>query len=283
MTIPLALRDVALARDAEEALSLIETRVVQGLESALRMSALDDVVWAVGLRYADDQEEFEPASVHIGLLREQKSALNAKRMDQLYDPVWDLHRWSCESELDPWPSDQPDFAAANELLAQALEDAGVVNPVRWVLARVARAATARAQPVPVTDDFVVVPVDPAAYDEIAHNVGFCAPAATFDNFIGRILITPTTGREDAIAYLQEYANEMITEYLGTFWCTAGGEDGQEDGPFHVSLPEALEWAAGRAARIHLSVGEGEFSAGDLPIEGLPVWPPERQVHRRKLD
>ena len=240
----------------------VELEVLRRLWRALGLAdAGDDEVYALGLVYGDGQDELEPAALHLAREAGRAAA-------QASGQPWNVNEWDGpELELDPWPSDDDAFMLAGERLAETLEEHGV-NPVRWVLARVARELMSRPLPLTTTPDFVALPIDLAAPENVDGDLAFVAPWAA-----------PPPGRGQ-LAHVQENLDAEDPRWLGTFECLLEAED--VEGPESAPLEEALAWAEARAEKVLLTVGDTAYSAGRVPIAGLPEWPKGRRVTPRPL-
>lgn len=211
----------------------------------------------MALVYGDGQDELEPAAIHL--------ALETDGPDQLGE-LWNVNSWrGPELALDPWPSDDESFAAANELLSEALASHGV-NPVRWVLARVARRLAERELPIATADGFVVLPLDQAAPEQVDEDLTFVSPLEGD----GRLASAATS-----VAYVEEDLDEDALRWSARFDCRVeverDAEIEEDEGPASAVLEDALAWADGVADRIQLMVGGTDYTAGRVPLAGLPVW------------
>ena len=262
------LRDLALATDEREALAQVLDRVTSAVEDALGAADAPEPARAVALVYGDGQDELEPAAVHL--------ALETDTTDELGE-TWNVNSWQGpELSLDPWPGDDEAFAAANALLFEALDRHGV-NPVRWVLARVARRLAGQELPIATVPGFVVLPLDQAAPEQVAEDMAFVS---------NREGMARPASAASSVAYLQELLDEDELRWLAVFEChvesALDGETEEDEGPAAAPLADALTWADGVADRIRVTVGETDYTAGRVRLAGLPAWERSRTVVPRSL-
>jgi hypothetical protein len=279
------LQDLPLDNEAREALELVVERDVEAVLDAVSGTA-DEPVFALALVYGDGQEELEPAAVHVGLDADRRAALAAPTREEAFERLWSVNCWQ-GGEVTPrrWPSDMRDFAAASALLNDVLDSHGV-HPVRWVLARVARALTSRPPPVPTSAGFVVLPIDLAALEQVSDDVEFVGGADAVAR-LSKMLVLDPSERSRSVAQVVENLDEDELRWLATFDCHVEGDEDQdegeyEEGPAAASLSDALAWAEGHAQKIALTVGSTTYSAGRVALRGLPQWPRGESVMPRPI-
>ena len=234
----------------------------------MRAADLSEPVRAVALVYGDGQDELEPAAIHL--------ALETDMTDEL-GQAWNVNSWhGPELTLDPWPSDDPEIALANALLFDVLDAEGV-NPVRWALARVARRLADHELPIVTAPGFVVLPLDLAAPEQVAEDIAFASNRARTER---------PTYAASSVAYLQEHLDEDELRWLATFDChvesAIDGEVEEDEGPTAATLEDALAWADSVADKIQMTVGDTDYTAGRVPLAGLPLWERSRTLGPRSL-
>lgn len=178
---------------------------------------------------------------------------------------------------------------AGAVLVPALATAGVWDPQRWLLCRVARALTLAPVPEPRTSDYLAFAFDQDFDHALAENLRFAAPdrvAAAWERLgllprrgAGELRGAGTVDVEEVTAHLEEEMDDGWDEFLATFQghCHAPGAEAGIEG---ATLGEALAWAGEHTDSIHLTVGHDEFTAGHRPLPGLPPWTGGRAIVRR---
>lgn len=239
-------------------------------------------VAALALVHSDGQEELEPAALHVCPESYKDAVLATASPDDASDRLWELSSWpGYGHDLERWPSDQADFQTASARIVAVLEAAGK-EPVRWILARVARSVARLDMPFRTTTGFVVTALDPADADGIVANVRYSTPDATVERLLDQFVLLPDVQPKDAaevVAHVEEVVDMDTGELTGDFDCTLS-DDEALDGPQDLPLDEALGWARARAPRVRLTIGDTDYSAGATALAGLPQWtgtpPPKRR-------
>lgn len=279
---PTELADIELADRDAIALEAVVERNVQALVDTVASLSFQEPVAVLALVYSDGQDELEPAALFVCPRSHKDAVLATASPDDASDRLWDVNSWpGFGFDLAPWPSDDADFQAANVRIRSAAEAAGK-EPVRWTLARVARAAARLEMPFATTADFVVTALDPADMDGVAANVRYSAPEAIVERLLDQFVLLPDVRPMDAdeiVAHVEEVVDMDTGEFTGDFDCTLSDE-AAPDGPQDLPLDEALEWAHARARRVRLTIGDADYSAGAAPHPQLPQWtgtpPPKRR-------
>lgn len=282
LSTPTELAVVDLTDDEATALDLVVDRNVRALIETTGSISFQEPVAVLALGFSDGQEELEPAALYFCPRSFKDAVLATASPDDASDRFWDINSWPGYGfDLERWPSDEPDFQAANARIVSVVEAAGR-EPVRWTLVRVARAATRLEMPFATTPDFVVAALDPADADGLAANVRFAAPEHVVEQLLHQFMLLSDAlylTADEAVAHVEEDVDFDTSEFTGCFSCTLSDEE-RSDGPQDLPLKEALEWARARAQRVRLTIGYADYSAGATPLPELPqrreADPPERR-------
>ncbi len=157
---------------------IVERDVREVLDAVAGIQPVEPV-FAVCITYTQG-EDLEVPGLQIGLESDRARILRGDPGEFGWVSVWNPSAYATEDvQLANLSSQDPEFAAAQEVVLEALEGV-VLEPVRWVLSRVARELPAARMPFVVTDDFVTFVLDASFHEaDIIEQLRFVAPADVF--------------------------------------------------------------------------------------------------------
>jgi hypothetical protein len=165
-----------LSEPARRSLKVVVQRNAEAISHAVSGLALDDAVHAICIWPSEDPADLVAYEVDVGLERDRQRALEELSPYEAFVCIWNGSDYAFH---DVWSErdlrDSPGFDEAESRVVSELSRAGVLDPSRWVMNRVARRLSEGRPVRPVTDDFVAFVLNSGFSDELLENLRESSP------------------------------------------------------------------------------------------------------------